>query len=1481
MSGSDSVLIVGIGASAGGLEATNDFLSHVEPGLGCAYVVLQHMSPDHRSMLVEILGRATKLTVVPAVDGVRVVADFVYVIPAGSNADFADGCIRLSVADPGASPKPSINRFFVSLASEREDGAIGIVLSGTGSDGTGGLKAIVANGGTAFVQLPDSAAFDGMPSSAIDAGFGSFVGTPEEIAAHLRETLGSDSGADRDGDAADELRQLLDLITEHVGCDFTGYKVATLVRRVRRRQDATGKPLLADYIAWASNHPEELEALSHEMLISVTSFFRDSAAFDALNGALEQIISAKKPDAPIRLWVAGCATGEEAYSLAIMLDQLTDIRRHREVVVFATDIDDRALAIARRGIYPESSVNVLPQSIIDKYFQQVDGGYEADKRLRDMILFARHNLVDDPPFLRLDAVSCRNVLIYFDTALQARVLSAFHFGLNSDGVLLIGKSEGISPVESLFAMVNRAARLFMKIPTQGRTTLKTRLRSSAHPRSDRGSLPEGLLASVAKAVDALVIRCDLDGNIQYTAGEVEGLLTFPSGGARLTLNDSLASELRGEVLTMLHRFKTTGEPQRSRQRRVGDRIVHVLLESVANVADSSIVIVIVAQERSRTVGAPPEDGSTAEVQYLLENELLSTQEHLHVLLEEMTTSNEEMQALNEEAQAANEELQAASEEMEAANEELQAANEELVSLNEEYNNKAGELTRLSDEYVHLYNTLPLSVLVLDSDRRLARFNKAAADVLNLTLGALSQPLAALGLPKGLVDLDTLIDQAAQTVTATESTASWKDRTGRVTVTPVPDDRGAAGSFIVTLVDMTEIVTTKQEVTDSENRLQALLQVSSVMYAIKAMDGSYLYANQPFVNTFELSESPTGKTDFDIHSAALAAEMWGADLEALRSQVPVERQHVLDANSGKRTLASRHQAIRGRQGSPTWLIFEGIDVTAQREAEDSLRVTANVFEQATEAIIITDRDGEIQSCNAAFESITGYASDEVVGQRLATFFASDNSDWSKELNQSGRWHGEIVHSRKTGERYSAWVTISKVEDLQGGLNHYVAVFSDISQIKDVQQRTEFLSTHDELTRLPNRALLMELLDDAIVRRTADGRQVALLFIDIDRFKNVNDTLGHAVGDELLRRAADRIRGILGDSESVARFGGDEFVAIAIRRSRDDIDKLAASIREVLSQTYSFDTHDIFTTASVGIAFYERDVLEGQQLLSAADSAMYHAKSAGRNRVSRFHPAIRDRRLHDGGIERALRRSLYEGGFSLVFQPIYRVSKDREMAGLEALLRWTDSVIGTTSPAEFIPIAERCGLIAEIDRTVRDLLLQQVSQWRADGLDVPPVSMNVSPWSLREPGFATQLVAATHEAGIPGGKLRVEITEGALVQNEESVQQNLTILNESHIEISIDDFGTGYSSLAYLHRLPLSQLKVDRSFTAGIGLRDKGDAIVEAILGMAKTLGLATVAEGVETEEQWTWLERHNCDYTQGFLQSRPLEPAQIAAKLPKL
>jgi len=1454
---------VGIGASAGGLEAITRLLGRLRPEWPCAYVVLQHMSPSHRSLMVDILSRETSLAVQQAIDGVALQAGTVYVVPAGHNAMLKGGRLNVVVAAPDVAPKPSINQFFMTLAAEEGEFAIGVVLSGTGSDGVAGLRAIKAAGGFTLAQAPESAKYDGMPLSAIEAGVVDHVLVPEAIAERLPFLLASAVANPLEAPPG-LMDTLLARLQDKLHFDFSGYKTSMLMRRIRRREIATGTTDLASYVAWVDSHPGELDVLVRDILISVTAFFRDPTAFAALREHVRELCAAKPLGGEIRVWVAGCATGEEAYSVAILLvDALGPRLSQLRVQVFASDIDEEALSVARRGIYPAPSLVELPPDVVARHFRPVNNAYEVCKHLRDVVVFARHNLVSDPPFLRLDLVTCRNVLIYFDAPLQARVLQAFHFGLLPGGHLFLGRSESVAQADDLYLPVHRRERLYRKAGE----TLQRRQRQLLDgpkplvPHGDRHV--DWLLSVVIEHFDALAMVCDPDGNILHSVGAVERYLQFPPGKARLRLDDAVLPALRGELVTLLHHASQSGQTQKGRRRKANKTWVRSVVVPRKLGGVDGVLVMVLPDKPAKLSSLDGIDVLEAEG-----DELAATREHLQSLVAKMATSNEEMQALNEEAQASNEELQ-------ATNEELQASNEELVGLNEELNTKTLALSKLTTEYAHLYDALEFPIMVFDRGGHLMRFNAAAAYRFDWRPAVTGQHVLRLFCLPGLDGIAQCLDKVLTNGQREETDLAWDGRAWRLTVTPGTDQSGQVLSVVVALIDVTDITQALSLLAQSQTRLNALMEKTTVLFALKDPTGVYQYANKGFMHTFGLDEKCIGQTDFALLPKPLATAMWNLDMQALREGRLVEGEHVHEASSGRLVLRSVHQTLLDNSGVPVGLIVEAENVTGRKHAEEQLRLAAKVFDQTGEAIFVTDPKGRIQTVNLAFTDITGYSLEEAMGHTPTLLKSGRHgADFYQGLWQgmqdAGHWQGEIWNKRKNGEVYPQWLTVNRVTDDTGAVEHFVAVFTDITQIKVSQREVEYLATHDSLTGLPNRALFQDHLKHALARGRRHNGRVALLFIDLDNFKSINDTLGHDIGDEVLKQAALRLREVVRDTDTIARLGGDEFTAVLSDCDGDTADRVGRRIVDDLSASFQVAGHRLFCSASVGVAFFPDDGTDSAELIKKADAAMYRAKEKGRNRVEFFKAEMQVRLLKQATLTSALREALQKNTLRLVYQPKYSLEDQPRLVGAEALLRWNDPVLGNVSPSEFIPVAESNGLILEVDNRVQELLMAQIRLWLAGQHPCPTVAFNVTPQSIREPYFTARLLQCAQAAGVPSHLLQVEITEGALVESSAAVLNNLDQLKAAGVRVAIDDFGTGYSSLGYLKRLPIHELKVDKGFVDGLGKDRESEAITRAVLVLAQTLDMVTVAEGVETAEQKVWLQAHGCRIGQGYWFSRPLE-----------
>ena len=557
----------------------------------------------------------------------------------------------------------------------------------------------------------------------------------------------------------------------------------------------------------------------------------------------------------------------------------------------------------------------------------------------------------------------------------------------------------------------------------------------------------------------------------------------------------------------------------------------------------------------------------------------------------------------------------------------------------------------------------------------------------------------------------------------------------------------------------------------------------------------------------------------------------------------------------------------------------------REDRRRMRLLAQVFEHSGEAIIITDAHNQIVEVNPAFVAQSGYAPEEAVGRnpRLLASGHTPPEEYNRiwaQLQATGHWRGELVDRQRDGQLSPKWMSISLVRDEQGQVTHHIAHAIDLREIKAAEQRILHLAHHDHLTGLPNRVLLRARLDQAMAQARRDQGRLAMLFIDLDRFKDINDSLGHHVGDALLVEVAQRLRQVVRGNDIVARLGGDEFVLVLAGLEEGDGGASAAAtvagkVLQALRQPIRVEGHELHTGASIGITLFPQDGEDIDALMKGADAAMYHAKGAGRGGYHFYTPAMNLASQERLAMEQGLRTAVERGELFLQYQPQVAVSGLRTVA-VEALLRWRHPSMGLVSPARFIPVAEETGQIAAIGRWVLDEALAQLARWRAEGLTGLRVAVNVSAHQLRDDQFAPTVAAALLRHGVPGAALELEVTESTAMRDPLRTAVQLQQLRQLGVSLAIDDFGTGYSSLAYLKQLPLNHLKLDRSFVMDIE-RDPNDAaICAATITLAHALGLSVVAEGVETVAQLDYLRDLGCDLVQGYLFSRPLDAADLPA-----
>ena len=821
--------VVVIGASAGGLEAIQELIGNLPLGAPVAYVVAQHLSRDHPSQLVELLRRSTRLSVVVAAHQHPLQAGEIAVIPPDCDAVISGLKLSLMSPEPRFGPSPSIDRLFESLAAEWGDRAVAIVLSGTGSDGACGMRTVSGAGGLTLVQLPETARFDGMPRAAIalsrvdlvadPAGLGTRLNSWFRIGAEAQERSEAETSPHLLSSAAAQLKRC-------TGVDVSQYKETTLRRQILRRMAVRGVNAMEDYLALLTSDPGEGQAVLQNLLVTVTSFFRNPDAFSALERPLEALIRTLPADQCLRVWVPGCATGEEAYSIGMLISTLmghpADL--HERLKIFATDLDEGSLAIARRGVYTLSAAKAIPEPLFERFAIRGDGDFEIAKDLRACIVFARHNVSEDPPFPNIDFVSFRNALIYFTSPLQERVIDLFGFSLHPGGLLFLGSSESLGRTSG-FRVVNALHRIYQRSNdprSRPRMALTRPLQPASLPQHSaptrsavRDPVPEQHIKLLEALVRSLVHPClvvDDNHDLVEVVGDVSPFCRIPEGRMTSSAGAYLREELQSEARALLLLVRADRTLARSGSLQIPGHPLPIRLEAAPIQVEERSLTVLSFIDDHPDVPLPPggpglgdRDAAFAREVERLERELLASQDSLRRSMADLEQANEELEASSEELQASSEELQSSNEELEASNEELQATNEELAGLNQKLRARSEELEHLNTDLENIQSSLSQGMVIVDQLLRITRFSPLAVRVFGLVDADLGQPL--IGVPT-TVPLPGLRDALLEVVNGGERRsieAASEDVAYLVQIMPYKDRDGALLGAIVTLTDVSELV----------------------------------------------------------------------------------------------------------------------------------------------------------------------------------------------------------------------------------------------------------------------------------------------------------------------------------------------------------------------------------------------------------------------------------------------------------------------------------------------------------------------------------------------------------------------------------------------------------------------------------------------------------------------------------------------------
>lgn len=939
--------VVGIGASAGGLEAATEMLSAVEPTSSAAYVLVQHLAPDHESLMAELIDRKTQIDVLQAEDGQAMVPGRAYVIPPGHSLSMEGGRLCLSTFGEPRGMRRPIDTFFQSLAEEQGSECAAVVLSGTGADGSQGLRAVKGAGGICLAQVPEEAAYDGMPSAAIGTGLMDFVESARDLPAAIERYFRRRKSRSLESDASDVADVVDDLcasLADAVGHDFSGYKRGTLIRRIQRRMQVIEAASGADYLARIRSDEVECEALLRDLLINVTAFFRDRPLFDTLlEEALLPILKGSSSADEIRIWVPGCSSGEEAYTIAMLIDStLDEVRGRPTVTIFATDIDEQMVRRARQAEYPSSAIADIPEAFRERYTIGKDGQFVISPRLRDMVRFSVHSLIKDPPFSRLSLISCRNLLIYMGDSLQQDLMPIFHYSLREGGYLFLGPSESLSRRTDLFSPVHTKARLYQRRPGDvrypfqlpGRVKVRAKQRSleAVTTRSDtESSVQESHTTAILERYAPASVVVDREDDLVSSTGDIGKYFLFYPGDRQSQVSKLARPGLREHLTTALRQVRAEGRRAVLKDLTVrsadGTQTVSVAVEPLG---ESRCLVVFLQSEPFRAgvdddVVQPVDDEDRL---VLLEDELRLTRYRLRGAVEELESANEELKSSNEE--------------MMSMNEELQSANEELTTVNDELNSKVDELASINAEFADFLRCARVAILFVDEALRVRTFTDEARVLFSsLQLDrtrTLSDVSAMIDDPDLVVDVRQCLQGGGEVERPVRLRDDPEHRLFLLRIQAFDSDVGRVGA-IVTLSDVTRVTHLEADLDAKSSRLAMALEAGRMGVWEYFPDTGAVTSNDTLAELFDLEPpGPGTMAGFVEHIVEADRErVTGALHEAVAQGSDIDLEfRIADDDDQERTLKSTGHVLSTTGGART-LVGITRDITLERRSQDAQKL----------------------------------------------------------------------------------------------------------------------------------------------------------------------------------------------------------------------------------------------------------------------------------------------------------------------------------------------------------------------------------------------------------------------------------------------------------------------------------------------------------------------------------------------------------------
>jgi two-component system CheB/CheR fusion protein len=1012
--------IVGIGASAGGLEAYQELLRNLSAKPGMAFVFIMHLAPGHKSMLPELLARLTKMPVSQIKNGMPIEVNHVYIIPPGANISIASGKLIVNNMNNAGLKRMPIDWFFCSLAKEQGNRAIGVILSGTATDGTLGAEAIQAEGGITFAQDEKSAKYDGMPQSAIAAGCVDFVLSPKKIASELeriaKPPLISSAGPVKTDESiitGDKgLKSIFDILRSAKGLDFTHYKTPTISRRVSRRMVLLKLENRKGYIKFLRENKDEVEKLYEDLLINVTSFFRDPKVFDALKKqVLPAILKGKKKDQGVRIWVPGCSSGEEAYSIAIcLLEVLGNKTGAVPVQIFSTDVRETSINEARRGIYGKNIKNSITPERLKRFFTKIGDSYKISKQLREMCIFSKQNVFSDPPFSNLDLISCRNLLIYLQPVLQKKVFRNFHYGLRPGGFLLLGNSEAAGGYSNLFKALDGKHRIFVKKYLSAGPELE--LGQKYYPSrkleiKEKTDIKKGKETDIESMVERIVLSeyapcgvlIDSDMGVVQFRGHTGRYLESSAGKPSLDIF-KLARE--GLFLPLRAAIYKARETKHTVKREAGDVLyndrrmrVNITVVPVESGPLKEEFFLVLFDEIAGAVGSknlPKARGkislkgkSVKSDEYIgnLQKELAETKEYLQTVTEEQESANEEVKTANEEILSSNEELQSTNEELETAKEELQSSNEELITTNEELQNRNKEVVLLNDDLINLLGSINMPVIMMGTDLVIRRITPQAEKALNVISSDIGRPISKIKLNVDIPDLEKMLLDVIESLHP--KTFEIKDREGTwysLYIRPYRTLDNKIDGVVTIFVDITERKKAQRIIEEAREYAESIIETMRAPLIVLDTDLKVISANRSFYQTFKVNHKETeGRLIYDLGN-----RQW--DIPALRKLLEeiLPKNNIFDnyeIEHDFETIGPKTMLFNARRLATMQRILITIDdITERKQMERELAQAKEeefraIFNNAGDGILIADTENKkFYRGNNAICRMLGYSPEEI-------------------------------------------------------------------------------------------------------------------------------------------------------------------------------------------------------------------------------------------------------------------------------------------------------------------------------------------------------------------------------------------------------------------------------------------------------------------------------------------------------------------------